>query len=212
VRRNDPHTLISWSRLLGGQLSDPLVGRDLLIGAVYGVLLSLFETSDNFLLPLFGKLAPQPATPAANALLGVREAFGSVLQYTWIFVLYTLMISFLLFLIRLAVRKDWIAAIVIVFLGSVTNTGGDYPFVTFIASAGIWLSIYLILRKFGLLTLVVGLVVQNILVVYPVTSHLSRWYAAPALAGIVAILAIAIYGFRTALAGQPLFSVDALEK
>ena len=86
--------------------------RDLLIGAVYGVLLSLFETSDNFLLPLFGKLAPQPATPAANALLGVREAFGSVLQYTWIFVLYTLMISFLLFLIRLAVRKDWIAAIV----------------------------------------------------------------------------------------------------
>jgi hypothetical protein len=212
VRRNDPHTLISWSRLLGGKLSDPLVGRDLLIGATYGVLLSLYETSDSILLPLFGKLAPQPVIPAANALLGVREAFGSVLQYTWIFVLYALMISFLLFLIRLAVRKDWIAAIVIVFLGSVTNTGGDYLIVTFIASAGIWLSIYLVLRKFGLLTLVVGLVVQNILVVYPVTSHFSRWYAAPALAGIIAILALAIYGFRAALAGQPIFSIDALEK
>src|SRR5260370_28520643 len=55
VRRRDPHTLISWTRLLAGQWRDPLVARDILIGACYGVLFSLFEVSDNLLFPLFGK-------------------------------------------------------------------------------------------------------------------------------------------------------------
>src|SRR5258708_5798570 len=50
VRRRDPHTLISWSRLLAGQFRDPLVGRDFLIGVLYGVWLSLYEDSDSFLL------------------------------------------------------------------------------------------------------------------------------------------------------------------
>ena len=60
VRRRDPHTLIGWVRLIGGKIRDPLVGRDVLIGAVYGVLLGVFESSDNILLPLFGGLPPQP--------------------------------------------------------------------------------------------------------------------------------------------------------
>lgn len=211
VRRNDPHTLISWSRLIAGQFKDPLVGRDLLIGAAYGVLLSVYETSDN-LLPLFGKLPPAPSPIAVDTLLGIRPAIGLVFQYTVIFVLYALLIFFLLFLVRLAVRKDWLAALIIVFLGAVTNTGGDYLWVTFVASAGIWLSIYFILRKFGVLALVTGLVVQNILAVYPVTTHLSRWYASGAIAGMAAILALAIYGFRIALAGQSLFGGEFLEK
>jgi len=37
---------------------------------------------------------------------------------------------------------------------------------TFLFAAVIWLSIYLILRRFGLLALVVGLVVQNMLVTF----------------------------------------------
>ena len=211
VRRNDPHTLISWSRLLAGQVRDPLVGRDLLIGAVFGVLLTLFESADNFLLPLLGKLPPVPGILASESLLGVRPALGSVLQYTWIFVLYSLLIFFLLFLVRLVVKKDWIAAIVIVFLGAATNTGGDYAIATFVAAAIVWLSIYLVLRRFGLLTVIVGLVVQNVLVVFPVTSHFSRWYASGALAGIFAIAALAAYGFHTALAGKPVFGASVLD-
>jgi uncharacterized protein (DUF1330 family) len=57
--------------------------------------------------------------------------------------------------------------------------------------------------------MVVGLVVQNVLVAFPVTSHLSRWYASEALTGIVAILVIAAYGFRHALGGKPLIKAEA---
>ena len=97
-------------------------------------------------------------------------------------------------------------------LGTVTNTGGEYLIVTVVFSAAVWLSIYIILRKFGLLTLIVGLVVLNVLFAFPVTSHLSRWYAAPALAGIFVIAGVALYGFYTALAGQPIFSAEVLDK
>jgi hypothetical protein len=105
----------------------------------------------------------------------------------------------------------WIAAIVIVFLGAIRNTGGDYFWVTFLLSAIIWLSFYLVLRRFGLLALVVGLVVQNILVVFPMTTHLNRWYASGAIAGMVTIGAIALFAVYNALAGQPLFSTKVLD-
>jgi serine/threonine-protein kinase len=212
VRRRDPHTLISWSRLLAGQWRDPLVGRDLLIGAAYGVLLTVFEQSDNVLLPLFGKLPPMPGGLGSSGLLGVRPALGALLFYILFFVLDSLLIFFFLFLLRLILRKDWIAALVLVLVGAGTNTGGEYPIATFVSAAVIWVSVVLILKKFGLLALVVGFVVQNVLIVFPTTAHFSRWYANAGLAGIVVIALAAAYGFYTALAGQPIFTGAALDK
>ncbi|MGC2673155.1 MAG: serine/threonine-protein kinase [Candidatus Acidiferrum sp.] len=212
VRRRDPHTLISWARLIGGKIRDPLVGRDVLIGAAYGAVLALFESSDNILLPLFGGLPPEPGTPSTESLLGFRHVLGSVFAFTWIYVLYALGIFFLIFLLRFLVKKDWLAALVIVGLGSITNTGGDYFWVTFLASMLIWLSIYVVLRRFGVLALVVGLVVQNILIVFPMTSHLGRWYASGGIAGMVTVAAVALLALYFALAGQRLFSMDSLEQ
>jgi serine/threonine-protein kinase len=212
VRRHDPHAIIAWSRLLGGKIGDPLVGRDILIGTVYGVLLSIFESSDAVILPLLHKLPPMPNFPSGEALLGVRPALGAIFQYIWIFVLYSLMIFFLIFLVRLLVRKDWIVALVIVFLGAITNTGAEYFYLNLMFSAVIWLSIYLILRRFGLLALVTGLVVQNMLVVFPMTSHLSRWYASGAVAGMAVIAGLACFAFYNALAGQTIFRSEALDE
>jgi serine/threonine-protein kinase len=212
VRRHEPHTLISWSRLLAGQWRDPLVGRDLLIGATYGVLLTVFEQSDNFLLPLFGKLPPAPGGLDPHTLLGVRPALGALLFYILVFLLYSLLVFFLLFLLGLAVRRHWIAALILVLLAASANSGGEYPVFTFIFFVLIWSSIVLVLKKFGLLAIIVGLVVQNILAVFPTTSHFTRWYANAGLAGIVLIAFASAYGFYTALAGQPLFTGAALDK
>jgi hypothetical protein len=211
VRRRDPHTLIGWARLISGQIRDPLVGRDILIGTAYGVLLGAFESVDDVVLPLFGALPPQPGTALMENLLGVRSTLGSIFRNICVYVLFSLGVFFILFLLRLVVKKDWIAAMVIVFLGAVTNTGGEYFWSTFLFAAVIWLSIYLVLRRFGLLALVVGLVVQNTLVTFPMTTHLSRWYAAGAIAGILSVVAVALFAIYHALAGQPLFSSKALD-
>src|SRR5207237_10313983 len=119
---------------------------------------------DSCFLPLVVGLPPLPSTPSMDTLTGMRQTLGSIFAYTWVFVLYSLGIFFFLFLLRLLVTKDWIAAIVIVFRRTITNTGGDYLWLTFLASAVIWLSIYAFLRRFGLLALVVGLVLENLLV------------------------------------------------
>lgn len=211
VRRRDPHALIGWARLISGKIRDPLVGRDVLIGIAYGVALGAFESIDNILLPLLGGLPPQPGTPSMESMIGVGPTLGSIFDYTWVYVLFSLGIFFLLFLLRLVLRKDWIAALVIVFLGAVINTGGDYFWETFLAAAMVWLSIYLVLRRFGLLALVVGLVVQNMLLTFPLTTHLSRWYAPGGITGMLTIVAIALFALHSALAGQPLFTTKALE-
>jgi hypothetical protein len=43
------------------------------------------------------------------------------------------------------------------------------------------------------------------------TTHLSRWYASGAIAGMVIIVVIALFAMYHALAGQPLFSTKALD-
>ena len=43
VRRRWPVILVGWSRLLAGNYQDPLVGRDFLIGCVFGVLTALLH-------------------------------------------------------------------------------------------------------------------------------------------------------------------------
>jgi len=212
VRRHDPHTLISWSRLLAGQLRDPLVGRDLLIGVCYGLLLALFEHMDNILLPFFGRLPPPPGTLQPETLLGIRPALGSLLLYALIYLIWALLIFFFLFLLRLALRRDWIATAVVVLLAAGTNSGSEYPVISFTFFVIIWLSIVLMLKRVGLLAVVVGLVVQNVLAVFPMTWHLSRWYATAGLTGIFVILALTIYGFFTALAGQRIFSSEMFDK
>jgi hypothetical protein len=54
--------------------------------------------------------------------------------------------------------------------------------------------------------------VQNMLVVFPMTSHLARWYASGAIAGMAVIVGLACYAFYNALAGQRIFSADAVDK
>jgi hypothetical protein len=215
VRRREPQTLISWTRLLAGKLRDPLVGRDLLIGAVYGVLLFVVEASDNFLLPLFGKLPPIPGGVSTESLLGLRHALAQVLLYVLGQTIDSLGIFFMLFILQRILRSAWIAAIVVAVAGtllSLGNNGGEYPWISAVFLVVLYLSFLLVLKRFGLLTLVVGLVVQQVLLIFPATIHLSRWYAAPSLVGMTAIAALAIYGFRTALAGQPAFSMKAFEQ
>src|SRR5260370_11749771 len=135
VRRKEPQTLISWSRLLAVKDRDPLPGRAFLVGLLYVLALVLVETSANFLLPLLGKFPPTPNIALTPSLLGVRAAIRSLLAYIFVWVLYALGIFFVLFLLRLVLRKDWLATIPAVLLFSVSTVGNEYPILSFVFSA-----------------------------------------------------------------------------
>ena len=61
VRRHLPASLVSWTRLLTRGVRDPLVGRDVLIGLAFGLLLTCFSSMWMRLLEAMGRppLAPQ---------------------------------------------------------------------------------------------------------------------------------------------------------
>ena len=146
------------------------MGRDLLIGAVYGVVIFVVEASDNFLLPLFGKLPPIPGGVSTESLLGLRHAVAQVLLYVLGQTIDSLGIFFILFILQRILRSAWIAAIVVAAAGtllSLGNNGGEYPWISAVFLVVLYLSFLLVLKRFGLLVLVVGLVVQQVLLDFP---------------------------------------------
>ena len=110
VRRWWPHRMVSWSRLLAGDFRDPLIGRDTLIGAVFGmammVVLNLWTLTPGW----FGHLqAPKPVK--LYTLLGLRESFGE-LFFTGITLIVFLAVTcmFLLLLLHIIFRRrQWLA-------------------------------------------------------------------------------------------------------
>jgi len=106
-----------------------------------------------------------------------------------------------------------LAALTAVIVPEIVMVGGHWPTTwqdarwPAVAAATVWY----VYRSGVLGPLVVGLIVQNVLQVFPLTSHLSGWYAPVGLAGIFVIAAVGVYGFYASLGGKPLFSTAALD-
>ena len=74
VRRRWPQTIISWSRMLSGQLRDPLVGRDILFGTMLGVTwILIFQIR---YIPMM-RMGAAPGLASSEYLVGGRTALGS---------------------------------------------------------------------------------------------------------------------------------------
>ena len=78
VRRTSPDSLIGWTRLIAGRWNDPHVGRDVLIGASAGLLMTVLFPLYYLLPPLFGGPEPIPVLPDLRPLMGVRHVLGGL--------------------------------------------------------------------------------------------------------------------------------------
>src|SRR4029453_10005927 len=78
VRKFWPNNLVSWSRLLAGNFTDPKVGRDVLLGTLVGVGAALVFRGDPGIRILLGYPAPPPVTPNVNLLEGNRQVLAGV--------------------------------------------------------------------------------------------------------------------------------------
>jgi serine/threonine-protein kinase len=109
VRSRWPQALIGWSRLLAGSCHDPVVGRDLLAGSAAGVCIAfIFCLRD-----LAGQRAgAPPALSALENLLGATHVTGLAVYGTTQVLQAALGTFLLLFLLRLGLRRDWLAVAV----------------------------------------------------------------------------------------------------
>lgn len=213
VRRRWPTRIISWTRLLAGGFRDPLVGRDLLIGAVFGTALILNNFYLAALVPKW--LGYLPRTPwfdfPPTRLLGFESFPSGIVGQIFSSLSQPFILLFLLFVLRAVLRRDWLAAlgtwlIAALALSLTHQTLVGVPFALF----GAFLFVFCLYR-FGLLAMSAASFFMHINIFYPITSEFSAWYAGDFVLVLIVALGIAVFGFYTSLAGQPLFRGSLLE-
>jgi serine/threonine-protein kinase len=210
VRKLWPQTIISWTRLVGGRVRDPLVGRDVLFGVVLGLTwVMILAISLTLTTVRFGGA---PLVPSADYLLGARTTLGAWMSQLPGAIQGTLLFFILLVILRSVLRNRWAAAagFALLFTG-LKILGSTHPILDGVTAILVYGIAAFSLVRFGLITLAVAVFVANLMLNAPITLDFSRWYAAAAMSVPVGILVIAIWSFSTALAGQKLIKDEVSE-
>ena len=212
VRRRWPQTMITWSRVLGGEFRDPLVGGHLLAGVALGVaglLCGLLETlaqqnSGSYHLEIYGAML--------NSLMGARQMTGATLSDLIVGVGEGLGSVLLIFLLRVVLRRQWLMATVFIalFVGLNAASIDGHPAGALLEALAASLLLAGLLR-FGVLPVVVMWFVFLSLHSSPLTTDLSAWYSGGTVFAVAIVLALTAYAFHTAVAGRPLFKAGFLE-
>jgi serine/threonine-protein kinase len=209
VRRRWPDWIISWSRLLAGGMRDPLVGRDVLIGCAFGGAMVISDELPSLLPQLLG----QPMTPTIHSPRLYQEGFLGARGFVVNFVnelsaamLFSfIIISLVLFFAMLTRNRNVALGITWVLFYVVLAFRGGIPSpLAWLLAAITPTVLLLVLTRYGVLTLVTMMFFVHLTVFYPVTTDLTAWYATAFILELITLAALALYGFRTSLAGQKL--------
>jgi hypothetical protein len=206
IRRRWPQAIITWSRLISGQLRDPLVGRDILFGVAFGMAWLVIFEGANILLAHAGA-APPLKSP--EYLIGGRHALGQWLLQIPASILGTLEFFFLLLGLKVLLRKDWIAAVVFICIFVTLQTlQRPHWEVTVPAFALVYLLLVLIVLRFGLVPVAVGAFTLDMIENVPLTGDFSVWYAGTSMLALLSVVALAGWGFYHSLGGERVWKVE----
>jgi len=211
--RRYPARVIAWTRLLQGRFRDPLVGRDLLIGAVVGSAVFICGQQLRVALPEgLGIAGPPPAIypapawvgePPSLVMLGGRHlaaelVLGPTAALSLVFTLIVLLTG-----LRWILRRDWLALgafIVILTLAAPPFHLGGYSAASILASLAAAVAWGWMISRMGVLSSVGGLWSWGIYQAFPITGNIHAPHLGTGLVGLLAILAFAAYGAYTASA------------
>jgi len=201
VRRLWPQGLIGWTRLFSGHTRDPLVGRDLLIGAAVGTLMALSG-------PVYALTTSQ--TPTAAGLIATAGFRFSLLVLTGQLITSisnAFLIVLIFVLLWMVVRRAWVAlGLLGMLLGLLIGVQVEEPtlggFVYLLLILGMGAGV---LWRFGVLALVTALFFEMVLRLTPFASDWSAWYATPTQVSLGALVVLTGFAFISSRAGEPLF-------
>jgi serine/threonine-protein kinase len=213
VRRQWPHLLISWTRLLEGRWRDPLVGRGILAGTtqalwsgaiIPGIAVAAAQWLELPIAVPWGQSQLASFGPSVAALFADRlTAFIGVFT-AW----FTLAI---LVLFGLVVRQER-AAWVLLGLTFVAIAGWlmlllqpyamEAPLAAWFFGSLMALSTVVVLRRHGLLGCSVFAIVVTALINTPLTADLTRWYVWRTGTVAALVVAFAVWGFKNVLGSQ----------
>jgi hypothetical protein len=203
ARRLWPDLLISWNRLLAGRFRDPRVGRDVLLGAVAGILLNGWIDLTRFGV---GWLQGKPIEPRGmnlDLLESAGKTVSTFLGLHLIALLETIVLLFFLVLFRAVLRKQWLAAAAVIIIASIIGAAdAPDPLLAWPSVAAFMGVAIVVLLRLGFLAGAAMFFFQ-FMDQFALTGDLSAWYVPQSVLGLALAAGLAVYAFRIAVAGRP---------
>jgi hypothetical protein len=196
VRRHWPQVLVSWTNVLTGRTSDPVVGRDVLIGVALGVWFTLvFRT-----IGVATDGAPIAFAGDVSLFLGLRSTLGVVLQEALYAVRNVLLYFFVLFALRMMLRRQWAAIVAFTaFFTALQALGNDQVWVGGLLGLLYFGTAAVVIVRFGgLVAFVVGTFVSSLLFDVTATLDSSAWFFGNAMLPVAIVLGLTVWSFYTA--------------
>jgi len=212
ARRLWPTGLISWNRLLSSRLRDPMVGRDILIGSAAGVFIQCWWGVYGLVVDHFSLPAERPRMTSLISLSGAGEMIGNYCDLLAVALYMPVSWLFVVLLLRVLLRRQWIALLVItVFAVGTSVPGRANP-----ALSGVFMLVafgvfMLVVIRVGLLSGMFWAIYMYIAGSVPLTLDPAAWFAGRSWFTLLLFAAIAGYGFWISLAGRPLVKSHVLE-
>ncbi|MDX1388485.1 MAG: serine/threonine-protein kinase, partial [Acidobacteriota bacterium] len=213
ARRLWPRMLVSWVRVMNGRFRDPLVGRDLLVGVLYGLVFTAMIHAMGWIPQALG-MADYGLHFNAwswDSLRGLRFAITAVAGLHTNAVLNMMIGIMMLLVLRILTRQTWIAVgLMTIIFFFVVNPGEGNQVVFAIGLLLVAAVHWFVLFRYGLLAVLVGGTLGELFQNLPLTFNLTAWYGVPTLLIAALTLFLAGWGFWVSLAGRPLFRDEIL--
>ncbi|HYC90335.1 MAG TPA: serine/threonine-protein kinase [Thermoanaerobaculia bacterium] len=200
IRRKWPQGLISWARLVSGRWRDAMVGRDILIGSLLGLLHALLAASGPMLLMPW---SPGTARDFNSVLMPVAR-IASTLQVA---IIQGLAFMIILMLLLIVLRRRALAAAAVFSLCMIAYSFASREPAALAMFAVIAAILTLLITRYGLLATMAGQAAFHGLFHFALPDALD-WYTLRVSVPALFFAALAVWAFRTSLGGQRAFAVD----
>lgn len=202
IRRHWPRTIISWTNILTGRVRDPIVGRDFLLGIAFGIAIQLIDRVAELSIS-------SPQLGDTGLLLGARSTLGAWLMRVHYGVRGTLLIFLFIFLFRVVLRNEWLAASAFVLIfTAVAALESGHPMISAVTNLIVYVLLAIVVLRFGLLTLAAGIFINDLLQIVPAAWQPSAWYFGSTIFVLASVFALAAWALHTSLAGRRLWNQD----
>jgi serine/threonine-protein kinase len=207
VRRLRPWTLISWARLLGGGWRDPVVGRDVLIGMVWGALVAAALLAAQRVPVLLGRPAPLPNGGDVDALVRTSRLLADVVSLPISATLFGLGALLLFLVLRFLTRRDLPAAVLLVAILTLIALAQAEESVWLMLPLGIvvYVAYAVLLLRFGVLSAIAGVFTLDVLLGMPLLPDPGHWTGSASVAVVPLMIVLAVWAFRSAVGGTAPF-------
>jgi serine/threonine-protein kinase len=213
VRRRWPGILVASTRLMSGQWRDPRVGREVLIGSVAGAVSAIISRMASVIPAWLGRPEPLPNERAVGYTFASSFSGFNLFDGIGWSVFDALLILFVVLLMRIILRRDWLAAAtVVLFYALPPYLSADNPPIAGIGALLIGSLLVAVMMRAGAVAALTLFVVSNVFLMFAITFQASVWYARTGFIALAYAVVIAAFGFFVSIQGQKLLDIEGVEK